>query len=67
VPHLYLIIDAEFPQKYEKWMSIDETFLEVCDIVCRLPGESKGADREVIRAKELGIPVMTFEELIAGK
>ncbi|GAG05287.1 unnamed protein product, partial [marine sediment metagenome] len=39
-------------------------WLEVCDCVLRLPGESAGADLEVERAKELGIPVYLTPEQI---
>lgn len=39
------------------WMDWCLGWLDACDIVLRLDGESKGADMEVARAKELGIPV----------
>ena len=45
------------PRPYETWMALDMAWLEVCDCVLRLPGESAGADREVARAAELGKPV----------
>lgn len=41
------------------WYGYDLEWLEVCDAVFRLPGESSGADKEVERAKELGMPVYT--------
>jgi hypothetical protein len=31
--------------------------LERCDAVLRIPGESRGADQDVARAKELGLPI----------
>ena len=38
--------------------------IERCDAVLRLPGASRGADLDVARARELGIPVFTdIEEL----
>ncbi len=46
-----------YPKSYEKWMEQCFHWLEKSDCVLRLPGESKGADREVQRAKELCIPV----------
>lgn len=46
------------PRPYEHWMEIDFEKLRRCDAVWRLPGESKGADREVALARELGIPVV---------
>ena len=42
---------------YEDWMQADLATVRVCDIVLRLPGESKGADREVEQAKFYNIPV----------
>ena len=45
------------PRPYEDWMEIDKEKLRRCDVVLRLPGESKGADIEVALAHELGIPV----------
>jgi hypothetical protein len=33
--------------------------LECCDVVLRIPGESRGADLDVARARELGLPVYT--------
>lgn len=32
--------------------------LERCDALLRLPGESRGADMDVARARELGLPVV---------
>ena len=56
------------PRSYESWLEWDFGWLESCDIVLRLDGESKGADMEVERAKELGIPVFyTLRELLAEK
>lgn len=42
---------------HEDWLSIDLPWVAVADAVLRLPGESKGADMEVAKAMELGIPV----------
>lgn len=39
------------------WLGICLAWVDVCDFVVRLPGESKGADMEVARAMERGIPV----------
>ena len=44
------------PQPYEKWLELDMEWLEQCDYLLRLPGDSKGADMEVKRAKEIGMP-----------
>ena len=49
---------------YERWLEYDMEWLTACDALVRLPGESKGADREVARAKELGIEVYTLDEFL---
>jgi hypothetical protein len=44
-----------------------ERLLRHCDAVLRLPGESRGADRDVEIARERGIPVYTsLEEIPAA-
>ncbi len=54
-----------FPRPYEDLIKIDLEWVKVCDAVLRLPGESKGADGEVLYATDLNIPVFyTVEELI---
>ncbi len=45
------------PKPYETWMQMDLEWVTVCDAVLRLPGESMGADREVMQAKAMSIPV----------
>jgi len=57
VPHLTLIWHTLSPKDYETWMRWDAEWLAACDAVMRLPGESPGADREVVMAGSLGIPV----------
>lgn len=55
------------PRLYEDWMTIDFEWLEACDAVLRLPGESSGADREVAHAAEESIPVFyTLESLCSA-
>lgn len=46
-----------YPRPYEDWMELDFAWIELCDCVLRLEGESKGADREVAFAISKGIPV----------
>lgn len=54
------------PHEYEFWCEHDLAWLERCDCIIRLPGESTGADKEVARAVELGLPVYySVEELEA--
>lgn len=63
-PLLSHYMEQSFPQDYETWMKLDFEWLEKCDCVLRLPGDSSGADREVKRALELGIPVfLKMEEM----
>lgn len=38
------------PQPYEKWIELTSEWLECCDCLLRLPGESNGADCEVSQA-----------------
>jgi hypothetical protein len=54
------------PMSYEEWMAYDLRCIEICDAIYRMPEWSKGADREVKFAKEIGKPVYTsLESLVA--
>lgn len=44
-------------RSYDEWMELDDALLVRCDALLRVPGASKGADIEVRRAEEMGIPV----------
>lgn len=57
VPLLSFFQHMICPQPYETWLELDLEWVTVCDCILRLPGESKGADREVEKAIEKGIPV----------
>lgn len=57
IPHLSHFWHTATPRAYEDWMKIDFAFVEVCDALYRMPGESPGGDREVALAQSLGIPV----------
>jgi len=57
IPHALVHWDAIAAHSYECWMRYDDAWLRVCDALLRLPGMSPGADREVVVALELGIPV----------
>ena len=46
------------PRPHEDWMEYDLHWLEACDAVIRLVGESAGADQETAHAESLGIPVI---------
>ena len=57
VPHLCHFWHYLCPRTYEEWMAYDLAWLEVCDCLLRLPGESSGADAEVAEMERLGKPV----------
>lgn len=58
---------------WQTWIDSDLKWVEVSDVVIRLPGESKGADIETAHAREKGIPVVQvtclagLEEWIVGQ
>ena len=45
------------------WLESDKSFVSVCHLVVRLPGESIGADDETSYADSLGIPVVYVRNL----
>lgn len=66
VPHLTHFWHMISPKEYEEWLELDFGWLAVCNAVLRLPGESPGADREVDRATDLGIPVFYSVAEVVG-
>ncbi len=68
IPHLSHFWHLVSPKPVSFWYNYDLNWLELCDALLRLPGESLGAEAEVIRAKELCIPVYySIGELLNGK
>lgn len=59
IPHLYAFWNFVTPRPWASWIELDLLWLERCDAVLRLPGQSPGADIEVRRARELGLSVFT--------
>jgi hypothetical protein len=57
VPHLSHFWHTMSPRPYQDWIDLDLVILDRCDAVVRLTGRSAGADSEVKRATELGIPI----------
>ena len=60
VPHYSYFVDMDSTAgkgRYEQWIGIDFSYITVCHALLRLPGVSKGADREVAWAHQMGIPV----------
>lgn len=54
------------PRPYTDWIKVDLEWVEACDVLLRLEGESKGADGEVEHAIKLGKPVYySIEEMVA--
>src|SRR6185295_18408725 len=63
VPHLSHYVDLCCTEivPYEVWMQQTLAWVEVCDALLYL-GQSPGADRELARARELGIPIFSSVE-----
>lgn len=59
IPHLSHFWHYLLLHDYEFWIKQDLMWLECCDAILRLKGESSGADAEVKRAIELGLTVYT--------
>jgi hypothetical protein len=58
IPHLnYFGWEVIHPRPYEYWIAGDLAWVAVCDALIRLPGRSKGANREVQEALKHNIPV----------
>lgn len=51
---------------YEDWLAFDFEWIKRCDALFRMPGESTGADREVLWARELGKPII-YEHIDAAQ
>jgi hypothetical protein len=65
-PHLSAFLHMARPRSYEEWVRYDFHWLRLCHAVLRLPGESRGADREVDEALRLGIIVFGNIETLLG-
>jgi len=61
VPHLNWLWGFAHAHSWQQWLSLDLEWLDECDCLLRLPGESAGADLEVEYAKRKGIPVFYNE------
>lgn len=65
LPHLTHFWHMICPRPYEEWLALDNQWVDACDCLLRIPGESSGADKEAERMKRLGRPVFhTLEELL---
>lgn len=64
IPELNHFVTMICPMTSDEMMKLDLAWLEVCDVLLRLPGESKGADIEVEYALKLGKKVFySWQEL----
>ena len=64
VPHLNHWWDSYFPHYPGFWYAYDLEWLERCDCLLRLDGDSVGADREVEYAIKLNKPVYYCIEVL---
>lgn len=58
IPHLTHFWHMLFPRPYEQWLSLDNQWVPLCDILLRLKGESSGADKEADLAISNSVPVV---------
>jgi len=58
IPHMTLLWHMVRPRSYDFWLEYDLRLVERCDALLRVPGASRGADAEVIHARDLEIPVL---------
>lgn len=67
VPHLWYHWDLISPRGWDDWMEQSLAWISRCDVLVRLPGTSPGSDREVLLARERGMPVyLGIEEFLNG-
>ena len=60
------VSDVAHPRAAEVMYPTAQRLLERCDGVLRLPGDSRGADQDVLIARRRGIPVYTSLAEIPG-
>jgi nucleoside 2-deoxyribosyltransferase len=56
IPHLTHFWHFLYPHDADYWYRYDFNWLDTCDCLLRLPGESKGADEEMRRMIDQGKP-----------
>ena len=61
IPHLTAFWHLVAPHEYKFWLEYDFEWLDTCDALYRIPGESAGAELEVDFMRNLGRPV--YEKL----
>jgi len=65
-PHTHLAWALVHMNNPRRWKQLDFNWLERCDALLRLPGESEGADAEMNKAVNLGIPVFNSIRTLLG-
>jgi hypothetical protein len=63
VPHLSLLWHAVTPRVDDFWLDYDLHLMRKCDAVVRLPGDSPGADAEIVEAERLGMMILDISEI----
>jgi hypothetical protein len=58
IPHLTLLWHFLEPHSVEFWYNYDLEWLDKCDLLFRLPGESWGASKEEEYARAYDIPIV---------
>lgn len=66
LPQLSVFQNMFSEHDYEEWMEYFDTIIAKCDAMYCIPGESSGRDREIKRARELGLPICHEVETIHG-
>ena len=59
IPHLTHFWHFKHWHPYQAWIDYDLEWLKVCDGFIRIPGTSKGAAKEEIEARRLGLQIFT--------
>lgn len=59
VPHYSHFANLFHMMTWQQWMDQDKIWVNSCDALLRLEGESRGADQEVVWAQAAHIPVFT--------
>ncbi len=63
VPLLYHLWHLMSPHDYSYWMALDRAWIEVCDALVWLDGESSGTQEDIALAEYLGKAVYSETEL----
>jgi len=62
IPLLYHFWHFMSPHDYGYWMALDHAWIEACDALVYLDGESSGTQEDITVAEELGIAVYSEQE-----